>query len=152
MSTKMAALRRRQLDAFFTKLKGNNLAKPKKGWVREIREALGMRMSDLADRLETIKQRVERIEKDELSGKVTMRTMQKTAEAMDCEFVYFFVPRGSLQKAIEKQAEKKAQEIAKMVNKTMDLEDQSTSGYMRKLSIAEIHQRLILSKKLWGKF
>ncbi len=46
-----------------------------------MRQALGMTMQDLGERLGVIKQRVERIEKDEVSGKVTLQTMQETARS-----------------------------------------------------------------------
>jgi predicted DNA-binding mobile mystery protein A len=86
---KNSRLRRAQLDRSFIELKTLNLRTPKKGWLKEIRESLGMSMKDLAERLGTIKQRIERIEKDEVASKVTLETMKKTAEAMNCDFVYF---------------------------------------------------------------
>ena len=86
-------LRREQLDRFFEELKKVNLKRPKQGWLKEVRQALGMSMQDLALRLGTIKQRIQRMEKDELPGKVTMDSMQKAAEAMNCEFVYFIVQK-----------------------------------------------------------
>ncbi len=146
-------LRRSQLDRFFEQLKQVNLAKPKQGWVKEIRESLGMSMQDLGSRLGVIKQRVERIEKDELSKKVTLETMHKAAEAMDCRFVYFLVPNSSLDQAVKDQAQKVAEEMSKMVEKTMRLEDQGASEKGRKQGIEMIKNKLLSEnyKKLWRK-
>lgn len=129
MGSKTAKLRRNQLDRFFSEHKSNLLGKtPKYGWVKEIRQALGMTMQDLGARMGVIKQRIERIEKDEVSGKLTLQTLQESAEALNCEFVYFFVPKGEgLQKSLEDQARKTARDIVRSTEYTMQLEAQDTS-------------------------
>ena len=146
-------LRRSQLDHFFEQLKQVNLAKPKQGWVKEIRESLGMSMQDLGSRLGVIKQRIERIEKDELSKKVTLETMHKAAEAMDCQFVYFLVPNSNLDQAIQDQARQVAEDMSRMVEKTMRLEDQGSTEKARKQRVELIKNKLLSEnyKKLWRK-
>lgn len=128
------------------------ISNTKKGWVKEIRESLDMSMADLGMRLGTIKQRIERIEKDELSKKVTLATMQKTAEAMSCKFVYFIVPNTSLDGIIKEQIQGMADEVLKVINKTMQLEDQKVAEAGRKQG-AEILKNKLLSenKKIWRK-
>lgn len=144
-------LRRAQLDRFFTQLKTLNLRTPKKGWIKEVRESLGMSMKDLADRLGTIKQRIERIEKDEVASKVTLETMKKTAEAMNCDFIYFVVPKNSLEETLKDQGLKAAQKILKQVGKTMALEAQSTSTLSQKKLIENLAQEMLLNedRKIW---
>lgn len=148
---KMKSLRRSQLDQFFESLKALNLKLPKKGWVKEIRETLGMSMQDLAHRQGTIKQRVERIEKDEVSKKLTLESMQKVANALDCEFVYFLVPRSSLQTTLNEQAQKAAAEIVKNVNQTMNLEAQGTSEKSKRALVNKLAQEMLLKgdRKIW---
>ncbi len=128
-----------------------NLKTPKQGWVKEIREALGMSMQDLALRLGTIKQRIERIEKDEISKKVTLESMRKAADALDCNFIYFFVPRTSLQSTMNEQAMKAAEEIAKDVGHTMTLEAQGTSPAAKKELVQRLAQEMLLreDRKIW---
>lgn len=146
------SLRRAQLDDFFLTLRKLNLTKPRSGWVKEIREALGMSMADLAHRMNTIKQRVERIEKDEVSEKVTLQTMSKVAEAMDCEFVYFYVPKKSLQESIELQAERIAKEMLGIVDRTMKLEKQEGTKKSQQRLVNEIKMKLLVeNKRLWSK-
>jgi predicted DNA-binding mobile mystery protein A len=145
-------LRRQQLDQYFqTHLKGFNTALPKKGWIREIREALGMTMEDLGRRMSVIKQRVERLEKDEVTKKVTLESMEKAAEAMDCEFVYFFIPKASLQATLERQAERAAVVIAKSVQSTMQLEKQGTPEKSQKQLIQSLKDELLLKndRRIW---
>lgn len=144
-------LRRAQLDRSFINLKTLNLKTPKKGWLKEIRESLGMSMKDLAERLGTIKQRIERIEKDEIASKVTLETMKKTAEAMNCDFVYFILPKNSLEEILKGQSLKAAEKILKQVGKTMTLEAQSTSNLSQKKMIENLAQDMLLKedRKIW---
>lgn len=144
-------LRRSQLDRFFETLKGINLKTPRKGWVKEIRESLGMSMHDLATRLGTIKQRIERIEKDEVSKKVTLESIKKAAEAMDCDFVYFLVPKSSLQEILNKQAIKSAKEIVQGVGHTMTLESQGTSKKAQADLVMALAQEMVFKgdRKIW---
>ncbi len=152
--SKTAKLRRTQLDRLF-KEHGRAFAikTPKTGWVKEIREALGMSMTDLAARLGVIKQRIEGLEKNEVAGKVTLESLQKAAEAMNCEFVYFFVPKEGLQKTLENRAKLVASDIMKTTEHTMELEMQGTSKSAQK-ELAEEIARDLLSKedrRIWRK-
>ncbi|WP_291515372.1 mobile mystery protein A [Bdellovibrio sp. ArHS] len=153
MGAKTAKLRRHQLDRFFHQSESVLTTKiPKYGWVKEIREALGMTMQDLGTRLGVIKQRIERIEKDEVAGKVTLQTLRDTAEALDCELVYFLVPKGQgLQKLLETQALKAAREIVKDTEHTMGLEEQDTSRQSQQHLVESVAAELLLKedRKIW---
>lgn len=144
-------LRRSQLDRFYQELQRLNLRLPKSGWVKEVREALGMSMQDLANRLGTIKQRVEKIEKDEVTGKTTLETLKKTAQALECEFVYFIVPKTNLESILKEQALKSAKEILKQVDRTMSLEDQKTSRRSQDQLVENLAQEMLLKedRKIW---
>lgn len=153
MGSKNAKLRRNQLDRSFQEAKIFLLGKmPRQGWVKEIRSSLGMSMQDLADRLGVIKQRVDRIEKDEVQGAVTLKTLQDTAEAMNCELVYFFVPRGEgLQKNLEEQARRAAKQIVKNTEHTMQLEEQGTSRQSQLQLVEALAQEMLLKedRRIW---
>ena len=144
-------LRRRQLDRFYKELKKINLKRPKEGWVKEVRNALGMSLEDLGKRLGTIKQRVLAIEKSELEGKVTVESLQKTAEAMGCEFIYFIVPKESLADIIETQAELAARSILSQGDKTMKLEKQGMDSNEQKQAIEDMTKKILSEKinKIW---
>lgn len=101
---------------------------PHQGWVRAIRDALGMSSTELAERLGVDQSRVPRVEQGEVEGSVTLATMQRTAHAMGCRFVYAIVPEESLEAAVMEQARVKARGELEPVQHTMGLEDQSTRG------------------------
>jgi predicted DNA-binding mobile mystery protein A len=64
---------------YYAALKQNS--PPVKGWIRAIREALGMSGTQLANRLKVSQPRIPRLEQDELSGVVSLKTMRQAAEA-----------------------------------------------------------------------
>lgn len=95
---------------------------PKQGWISAVRQALGMTAKQLAGRVGLSQPRIAKMELNENNLKIS--TMKKIAEGLDCDFVYGFVPKSSLQETINRQARKKAEEILANVNTNMALEDQ----------------------------
>lgn len=133
MKSKHRQIMREQLDSTFTHLSNvKGLQPPVKGWLRSIREALGMSGKQLGERVGVSQPRVVRMEKDEVSGAVTMRTMRQAAEAMDCIFVYAVVPRASLKETIRNQAYEVAEKRLSRTSHTMLLEDQQVSSEERR--------------------
>ncbi|HEX7675831.1 MAG TPA: mobile mystery protein A [Bdellovibrio sp.] len=149
------SFRRTQLDRKFADLKSRAVSsalRPKEGWVKEVRNALGMSMSDLAKRIGVIPARISRIEKDEVAGKVTLETMNKVAEAMNCEFVYFIIPKsGSLEATVNEQAERVASKIVGVVDTNMKLENQGTSSSSKKDLLQSVAIDILTNhdRKLW---
>ena len=120
---------RDQLDKTFAQVSSvKALPPPVKGWLRSIREALGMSGKQLGERVGVSQPRVVQMEKDELSGALTLKTLRQAAEAMDCQFVYAVVPRTSLEETIRKQARKVAGKRLSRTSYTMFLEDQIVSN------------------------
>ena len=97
---------------------------PYKGWIRSIKDALGMNGRQLAERMGVTKQRVSIIEKQELAGSVTINTMRKSAEALNCAFVYCLVPNADLEDIVREQVRKIAFNWSSRASHTMRLEDQ----------------------------
>ena len=95
---------------------------PKQGWISAVRQALGMTAKQLAERVGLSQPRIAKMELNENNLKIS--TMKKIAEGLDCDFVYGFVPKSSLQETINRQARKKAEAILSNVNTNMVLEDQ----------------------------
>jgi len=124
---------------------------PPKGWIRAIRDALGMTGVQLAKRLKLNKTRVYRIERDEVQGNVTIKTMRRVAEALDCVFVYGFVPNSSLDSTVELKAKKAAQDKLARLSQTMNLEGQELSDReKREVLKTEIEQFISKNlKSLW---
>ena len=135
---------RDQLDNTFAQLSSvKALHPPVKGWLRSIREALGMSGKQLGERLKVSQPRVVQMEKDELSGALTLKTMRQAAEAMDCQFVYAIVPRTSLEGTVRKQARKVASKRLSRTSHTMLLEDQKVSNDEQQKMLEEKVEDLI---------
>src|ERR1700730_2645478 len=85
---------------------------PPEGWLRTVRNALGMSGAELAKKMGVTRARVAQAERSELTGGVTLKSMQATAEAMGCRFVYAIIPpSGRIDDIITAQARKKATAI-----------------------------------------
>ena len=153
MQTKHRRIMREQLDKTFESLNSiRGLHRPVKGWLRSIREALGMSGRQLADRIGVSQPRVVQMEKDELSGALTLKTLRQAAEAMDCVFVYALVPRTSLEKAMRDQAKIVAEQRFSRTSHTMLLEDQLVSNDERKKMLDAKLEDLIreMPKDFWS--
>ena len=113
----------RALDKKTSDLKSaKNIVPQPFGWIKTVREAIGMTVSQLAARLGVTQPRITKMESNEDNLKLS--TMKKVAEAMNCEFVYYFKPKTTFQNLVEEQAQKKAAEVLKTVNVNMALENQ----------------------------
>ncbi|MCX6166060.1 MAG: helix-turn-helix domain-containing protein, partial [Ignavibacteriae bacterium] len=73
----------------------SNFEIPKSGWINIIRKTLGMTYSTLAKKANTSPQVIKKFEQNEIEGKITLNTLKKIASAMNCKFVYAFVPEVS---------------------------------------------------------
>jgi len=129
------------------------ISPPQKGWVRAIRDALGMTAKQLASRLGIAQQAVARIEKDELLGSVSIKTMRRVAESLDCVFVYGFVPRKSLEETVVHQAKKVAVQRLSRTSQTMSLENQALSKKENEKILSELVNDIVntLPSNLWNK-
>jgi predicted DNA-binding mobile mystery protein A len=121
------ARNRRILDNRLKKFqKKEEFTVPTRGWIKSIRQALGMSAADLGDRLGIARQSVLTLEDSESKGRAGMDSLKRAAEAMDCSFVYAFIPNSSLENILHQQIEKVVADKVKKVSHSMKLEDQGT--------------------------
>lgn len=152
MNTKYKQIARRQLDATLARFgEVKSMQLPAKGWIRAVREALGMSGKQLAGRLNVSQPRVYKLEQGEPSGALTLKTMRQVAEALDCVFVYALVPRSTLEETIRAQARKVAGERLQRVSHTMLLEAQGLSTQEQQTSLDDAIEELAREtpKDLW---
>ena len=125
---------------------------PQKGWIRAIRDALGMSAKQLAYRMNVTQQSVARVEKDEPTGSVTIKTMRKTAEALNCQFVYGFIPKTSLDEIIRSKAKEVAKKRLAEASQTMALEAQSLSEEENQTVLSEMVEEIVNNppSNLWN--
>ena len=125
---------------------------PPIGWIKAIRNGIGMSMEQLGKKLSITKQGVMDIEKREMEGAITIKAMQEIAKAMDTKFVYGFVPNaGSLEQMVETRALEIAKTIVQRTSTTMKLEDQVNSKERIENAIKERATEIInkTPKILW---
>ena len=102
--------------------------RPAKGWLRAVRDALGMTQVQFARRLGVSQPRIIELEQSEVSGSVTLNTLQRAAETLGCRLVYVLVPEKPLAETVRARAEIVAERQLKAVEQTMRLEDQSVKS------------------------
>ena len=132
MIRKQHMLQVRQLDQNLDKwrqLLFTDLSVPKKGWVAAIRKSLGLSGSALASRLGVSQSAQAQYEKNEKDGSITLKTLEKIAQAMDAELVYAIVPRRPIKETLEEKAEEIARKRILPLAHSMSLEDQSSEIY-----------------------
>lgn len=154
MATKNYKLIREQLDQTLKRFKVlQAMDMPQRGWLRAIRDALGMNGRQFARRMGVSPARVSKLESDEIAGAVTLKTMRKAAEALDCTLVYTLVPRVSLEDTVKKQITLYAQQRLARISHTMALEDQELSTGGKKKALQAMEEELLfkIPKSLWDK-
>lgn len=153
MSNNQAKLARKNLERRLSPLRAERIMTPSRGWTKAIREALSMTTRQLAERMGVAPSRVTTIEKAEATGAITLKTLRETAEALDCQFVYAFVPTKALDEILHDQAERKVRNELAHLNHTMRLENQTVNAE----DLEEQKHRIVadylahFSRKLWDK-
>ena len=142
-----------QLNEKMLQLSGmQHVIVPPIGWIKAIRNGIGMSMEQLGKKLSITKQGVMDMEKREKEGAITIKSMQEIAKAIDMQFVYGFVPNdGSLNQMIETRALEMATKIVERTATTMKLEDQVNSKERIENAIKERATEIInkTPKILW---
>lgn len=70
-------------------------AVPARGWLRAVREAIGMPQHRVAEKASVTRQSYAQLEVSEEKGSISISSLRRAAEAMDCDLAYFVVPRPS---------------------------------------------------------
>ncbi len=120
-----AAEARRSLDRALAPYHRLPLRRPPKGWIRALRDALGMTAEQLGERLGITQPSVQRLERSEAEDTIQLNTLRRVAEALDCEVVYALVPRENLQTVYDRAARDVARRELRAVSHSMVLEDQA---------------------------
>jgi predicted DNA-binding mobile mystery protein A len=127
----------RHLDNRFRSLRPlANTPRPEKGWLRAVRDALGMTAAQMGHRLGISQPSATALEQAEVSGSITLNTLQRAAEALGCRLVYVLVPEKPLAETVQERARLVATNGTAAVEHTMRLEDQAVHSQ-------RVHQELV---------
>jgi predicted DNA-binding mobile mystery protein A len=123
-------LRLKQLAAILDKfVNAKQTARPVRGWLRTVREALGVSQQQVASATKVKRQSIIGFEKAEASDRITLRNLRRVADAMGCDLVYAIVPKsGSIQELAEQRTRSEATKRVLSVEQTMALENQASGG------------------------
>jgi predicted DNA-binding mobile mystery protein A len=122
---------------------------PRGGWVRAIREALGMSAADLGQRMGVAETSVLSLEHNEVTRRVRLDTLERAADALNCELVYALVPRRPLEQMVDERARSVAGELLGSVGHSMALEGQQVSPSVTQDQLLEQALRLRDEPGLW---
>ena len=122
-------LKLRQLDVTLARWRSADLpSRPSDGWLKTIRQSLGMPATYLAKQLGVAVSTATRLEASESDDTISLATLRRAAEALGCELQYALVPKQSLADTLEARATQLARLRMNAVAHTMALEDQATSS------------------------
>lgn len=138
------------LERDLARHRSNPTPLPRSGWIRAIRDALGMSTRDLAERVGVSKQRISQIEQNERDRSLTLDTLDRIAGALGCRVEYVLVPHQPLDDIVWQQARLKAAEEVSGVDHTMALEDQRPEIESTRERIDELARQLVDKRGLWS--
>lgn len=124
-------------------------APPRGGWVRAIREALGMSAADLGARMGVAETSVLSLERNEVARHVRMDTLERAANALECDLVYALVPRRPLEQMVDERARTLAGDLLGSVGHSMALEGQQVASAVTRDQLRERVLRLRDEPGLW---
>ena len=125
---------------------------PPKGWIRALREALGMSASQLARRAGVSRETIATLERSEAKGTITLASLDKLARALDCRVTYAVVPEAGSASALRRA---RAMEVARRelgpVAHSMRLEEQGLSPERAQRQLERHVQALLAGspRRLW---
>jgi len=145
-------LRIQQLEDNFKPLRRLRTTPPVGGWLRAIREAMGMTNVQLAARLgRKAPQTVEDIQKSEAAGTARLDSLRELAEAMGCRLVYAIVPDKPIMDVLRNRATEVARHMILRTSHTMKLEAQEVNANEEQRALARQVDKLLRGhlKRLW---
>lgn len=100
MKPEIRRLIRKGLDARVTTLQAAAVSaqRPARGWLRAVRESTGLRQETVAQKIGVTRPSYADLESSEARGAISLSSLTRAADAMDCELVYFLVPRAAVAK------------------------------------------------------
>lgn len=127
MRSEFRNLRLKQLDRSLEPYRAaRKIPRPSKGWIRTIRQALGLSSGELARSLGTSRQLPLQLEKSEAEDRITLKSLRAVANVLDCDLVYALVPRADTMEAlVENRARNEAKKRVLGVEHSMALENQA---------------------------
>ena len=150
-SVEWNAVARRHLDAKINKQTPiGKLAPPPRGWLKAIREALGMTTAQLARRMGISQPGVVMLEQSEAAATIKLETLARAAAALNCRLVYALIPNEPLEMMVQTRVHQIAKQHIGAVEQTMRLENQGVDDAAARERQVEFMSRKINARILWN--
>lgn len=147
-----ADLNIRQMDSLLKPLSGVVVPHPPpRGWLKAIREALGLTTRQFASRVGLANSTVVQAEKSEAAGTISIGLLRRLADALNCDVRYVLIPRTPLATQVSAQAERKARERLAPLVHSMALEQQRAGNAFEEAQLRAIIDELLRGRRsrLW---
>jgi predicted DNA-binding mobile mystery protein A len=122
---------------------------PPHGWLRAVRQALGMSTAEMGERMGVSQARINQLERAEVSGSIRLSTLERAAAALNCQFRYAFIPDIPLEEAVQRQALAKAGVEVAAATHHMRLENQVPDASVIDDQVTALADELIDARGLW---
>ena len=149
---KKQALARKHLEQRLAPLRqADGLTPPPRGWIRAIRDALGMTSTQLAERIGLDQSRIPRLERAEVEGAITLRSLRHVAEGLGCTVIYTLAPIRPLEETLRDRAGEIADRQIVRTHHTMKLENQALGARELKAERERLIEALMAGnpRRLW---
>lgn len=124
--------------------------RPPGGWIRAVRQGLGLSGHQLAQRLGITRQSLAGLERSEADGSIRLATLRRAADAMDCDLAYVLIPRAGqgLDGVLRRRARESALREMTPVRHTMALEAQSVPAAQDDALLQELVEEMMANPQL----
>jgi len=146
-----AADARRSLDRTLSPWLTLPRGRPRRGWVRAIRDALGMTAAQLGDRLGVTQSTIQRLETSEAADTIQLNSLRRLAEGLNCELVYALVPRETVTSTYAAAARAAARRELARVSHSMALEDQSVEDRDEDERLRQFIAEALDPREIWAR-
>lgn len=123
---------------------------PRSGWIRAIRDALGMSTRELASRVGRSPQRISQVEQAERERSLTLANLDRFAAGLGCHVEYVLVPDKPLDDMVWEQARSKAVAEVAAIEHTMALEGQGSGAESTEPLVDELTRSYVDRRGLWS--
>lgn len=108
------------------------------GWINAVRVSLGMSLAQMGKKMKMTAQGVRELENREVNGSISLKNLDKAAQALGLKLNYgFYNPGKNLEEIMNHNARGAAEKIVMRTHRIMRLEDQANSKSRLKRAIKE---------------
>lgn len=124
---------------------------PRSGWVKAIRESLGMTARQLGAHLGISSVAITKLEQREQARTITLRDLDRAAAILNCRVIYALIPVDGLEATLQAKAQVTAGELLGKAQHAMNLEAQPVDQAEQRVQSKVLAEQLLktLDSRLW---